>query len=538
MTRAVLWGFEKNVTVNTIPEGLYLLGLAARRAGYETEIRLLPRSYADTVRSVRARLRRVSPADRPAALAAFFDPLRRSASQRGILAHGVQAYETDLDYIVPLIDFLKSRSAAPVILGGPFPTLAPGAALEASGADALLAGECERTWPRLLRALDARHAKTRGRTSPDWRRADRIPGFGRRDPGSGAVRVRPFSFPDPIIRPPDDLDYWMAMRRLNFGARRARADCTFFLSASRGCPRGCLFCSHANGRRARGCAPDAMAARWTALRRTLMGWQARGRIGQVCLNFNDDDFLLRAGAADRMLERMARTGPFHPSLPVLASVSVPAFFRGRRLDADRVRRIADAGIRVLNIGTDAFSRREIRRLKSAAYTPGMIEELVACFERHELYNNHFWMLSGPETTVIDIVDQIRFARRLFQTYRRFLLVAANLFIIPYLGSRVRRRFPPEQHPALYRPRRFLAPAGAANGNRPASARFYDRVFPADPHARALLGRLRRFEAPGPDGYDFDGNLDRIRRYAIRHMRGAGRRDVLRRLDAALSGSGS
>ena len=531
MNRAILWGIEKNAGLNTIPEGLYVLALASREAGFETEIRLLPRAYVDTIKRRLPELRRTPPERWDGALGAFFDPLRRAASRPGLLAHGVALYEADLDYVVPLVRFLRASSAAPVIVGGPFPTLSPGGALAASGADALLAGECERTWPEFLRALAAAPAARRRRPDVDWRAADGIPGFARPDAAApGGLRSRPFAYPEPIVLPRDDLEFWMSMRRLNLGARRARGDGTFFLSASRGCSRHCLFCSHANGRRVR-CLPAArMRTRWDELRRTFRRWQREGRIGNVCLSFNDDDFLLARRPAEALLRHMALRRR-EPSLPVMMSVSVPAFFPGGQLDEALVRRVADAGVRVLNVGTDAFSAREIRQLKSAAYTPAMIEELVACFERHRLHNNHYWMLCGPRTRVSDIVDQILFARRLFATYRRFILIAANVFIIPYRGSRVREAFPPERHPGLYRERRFLPPPAAVDG-RPAAGRFHDRVWPADPHARAVVARLARHMAPGPDGYDFESNLRRIERYVRRHMSGPEGRAVRRRLDAA------
>lgn len=528
-----LWGLEKNSRLSTIAEGLYLLGLAVRSAGGRAVIKYLPRDYIDGIKRSLPALHGGDPTGafrefEPFYLSAF-DPKYDKA-----LVHGIQVYESDLDYIVPLVQFLRAHSKAPIVIGGPFPTLAPREALAASGADLLLQGECEKTLPALVRRLECMNAH---RADPQclFDGLKDIEGIGIAMPdGSVYLQGNP-ALPRTLPALTDSLEFWQGARRANFGDRAA-GDASFLISTSRGCPRDCLFCSHANGRKHRRFAPEDLLRRLADVIDGIRSMIEKGDLATVYLNFNDDDLCLDREYALKIMDTLASRN-LGERLRINVTSSIPALFHRKAVDEELIRRIARARVSVLNLGTDAFSDAEISQLKGGNYTLSMVRDLVHCLESHRLINNHFWLLSGPETTVFTIVEQLVNASALNRAYEYFVVAGCNYFIVPYFGSSIRNVYPPETNSDLYESREYLT-AGIVvrdGRGRPSRVRFYGRILPRDTVACGLLRHLEANTTPDPSGFDFKQALQ-LSRDCISSTMGSGakRRVCLEMLEQELS----
>lgn len=524
--RIILWGLEKHTLLKALPEGLYLLALSLRRAGWEARVRLLPRSYVDQVQARLEELRGAPPAELHRGFDVF-EGLAELAGGGDVLFHGLQTYEGDINYLLPLVSFLRAVSPAPIVCGGALPTLAPGVAMAALGPDYLLRGECEGSVVGLARAL-----RDLARTGPQALEA--VPGLAWPD-GQGGLGLHPRpDLPTPIPACHDDLDYLLGECEACFGPGPERP-MTFFITFSRGCPKACIFCTHANGRAHRCHDLDSFARRLTRLGQELAR-VARDRPGFRCvLNFGDDDFLLNRAKALRLLEGMAQTG-LADQCNILYATSVTSLFRGRRLDQELLAAIKASRPSLLQIGTDAFIDQEIAQIKNGAYSAAMVEEVIAGLEEQGVTNNHFWILSGPGTTLALLVEHLARVWSLYRAYRRFHITWPNYHLMPLLGSPLRQMLEERGDRRLLVERPTLRRGPQARG-----LRFYDRVEPADPLAAGLLERLRRDVQPelmgtAPYGFDFQAALEATRAYLDQLARTGAPAPVLARcrhiLDAA------
>lgn len=518
-----LWGLEKNVKLNTIPEGLYLLALSLKFAGVEVCIKYLPRSYIETVKRNLSKLLKCKKKYVSEGFVPYYEAGYAISAFTNIILHGIQVYESDLDYLLPLIHFLKKSSNAPILIGGPFPTLAPREALRATGADLLLRGECEST---LLDLVDRVISTKLDRKSLlcSFAHIKDVFGIGIRLNETDIYISEGIAQPRELRSHPDSIELWQKSREINFG-KRARADASFLISASRGCPRKCLFCSHANGRYQRRYPIDNISIKLKAVLDGIRQLRSSGSIETVYLNFNDDDICLDRSFAIELMEKIVELNADN-TVRINITSSVPALFYKGAPDEMLIHHIAEARICVLNLGTDAFSDNMIRHLKGNSYTFHMVKDLVECLENYQIINNHFWLLSGPETTIVDIVQEISNAYQLYVSYSYFNVGSCNLYILPYFGTRIRDRYPPGEYADIYRKRRYLVSSNDfvdENGTTKEII-FYDKVDPFDPESRELLTRLEKFIAPNLAVFDFKGAVKVVTEYVTSCVTDVDRRE--------------
>lgn len=90
----------------------------------------------------------------------------------------------------------------------------------------------------------------------------------------------------------------------------------------------------------------------------------------------------------------------------------------------------------IEIGTDALFNNEIKRLGKPLYKEDIIEEAIAAFEKHDIYNKHNIILTNPETRLEDLVKTCLRASVLEAKYKHMLFSLVNPAIIPHIGTPV------------------------------------------------------------------------------------------------------
>ncbi|WP_373499772.1 lipid biosynthesis B12-binding/radical SAM protein [Desulfococcus sp.] len=330
------------------PYPVYPLGLdyvaAAVGPGHEVkvaDVHLLPEPAALT-ESIRA-----------------FGPDLVGLSLRNIDNTDLSAPEGFVGRYQALASVIREATAAPLVLGGSGFTLFPREMMSAMGADYGIVGEGER-FGLLVSALA---------------RGEKTPAF----PGLIAAEVRPESG-DAVSGP------WKG----GFGRRfdRNAPHVAFYLAKGgmlnlqtrRGCPFQCIYCTypHIEGRRSRFTAPEAAA-------RTAMDLQEAGARYLFITDsaFNAD--YAHSAAVGRAFERLGLSIPWG------------AFFAPTRPPADYYLRLADAGLRHVEFGTESLSDPVLFAYGKPFRTADVLESHQAA-RAAGVHAAHYFLLGGPGET--------------------------------------------------------------------------------------------------------------------------------------------
>jgi len=161
---------------------------------------------------------------------------------------------------------VKSVSNAPVVLGGPHPTVLPEESATKPFVDAVVRSEGEATWTEILSRLDQAEAKA----GMSW---DGIPGVTFRQADGSIV-----SAPDRPVIPVEELDSmpfpaWHLFRLEQYTNLQPAVDQisgrSLPILTSRGCPYRCTYCSQIGPRRWRARSTASVVAEWRRLVREL-----------------------------------------------------------------------------------------------------------------------------------------------------------------------------------------------------------------------------------------------------------------------------
>jgi lipid biosynthesis B12-binding/radical SAM protein len=316
------------------PLGMSVIAAALARAGHEVrQFDLLMNGFAlDAVREAVA-------AEQPELIGISF----RNLDSANICheAHYVQQLKE-------LVSAVRSRSAAPVVLGGSGFSVLPERVLDEAGADYGVVGEGEQLAVELAAAL------ARGE-----RPAQRLL---RADLSLGAAEMLPARHDETIL------------------AHYQQAGGVIPLQTKRGCPYRCAYCTYPllEGRsiRPRDC---------EAVVDDIQRLQARGA---KQLFFTDSIFNDREGHYRRLLEAMRRRG-----------VSVPwtGFFRPEVIPDGVLEAMKQTGLTAVELGSDATSDATLKAM-GKAFLFKDVEASHACFIAAGITVSHYFMMGGPGET--------------------------------------------------------------------------------------------------------------------------------------------
>ncbi len=271
-----------------------------------------------------------------------------------------------------LVEAIRERTPAPLVLGGAGFTIFPEAAMTALGADFGIIGEGERL-AELIAALERGQtgAAVSGVITP------------------GATAERPLPWFGPVLRTPSGTRPHIAYYLERGGMLN--------LQTTRGCPLGCVYCTYPRieGRRLRPFAPEAVA-------RTAVQLEAEGA---RYLFITDSVFNTDASHCLAVARAFRRAG-----------LTIPwgAFFAPTRPTPDFFPTLADAGLQHVEFGTESLAEPVL-----TAY--GKPFRAADVFPAHRapveagLFVAHYFLLGGPGETRDTLAQTLAHIERLKRT---------------------------------------------------------------------------------------------------------------------------
>lgn len=361
-----------------IPLSLLSLVAPARKAGYDVRLidqRVEPRWEAELL----------------------------DALKQGPLCVGISSMTgPQLRHALAASALVKRHSSAPVVWGGPHPSLMPEQTVGHELVDVVVEGEGEETLPELLQALEG--TRPMGTVKGIWYKD-----------GGRPVKTAPRDFTDLNTQPP--LDY--SAIDLSKHSRNIFNIDNYEFVTSRGCPHRCAFCYNVafHKRRWRAMDPDLAVARIVDFVRTY---------GVKGLYINDSNFFFDVARAKRILEGIAAA-----NLDVIISKLNFDFSTLQQLDDGVFELLQKAGCRWLPIAVETASSRVQQLIRKPIDIPQMLD-INRHLARFDMAPHYAFVMGFPTETEDDLAESIRTATQLLKDNPKAGTVF-NIFT-PYPGT--------------------------------------------------------------------------------------------------------
>lgn len=355
-----------------------------------------------------------------------------------VVAFGFSA-DIGIGHISRLMSIISENTDALIAVGGPMPTLLPEHVLTyLPDIDILIRGEAEEAFPRLLASLAlSRDLALTGQAMEDlselkgcWVHAGNsywVNALGHRNIIKNLDAVR--------------IDFSLVKDKEVLSAPDGIPARILGLMFSRGCSKGCTFCAHVHTKKVRTMSADRMIE-------TVLDCQKE--LYEEGIPFHlypqDDDFFARPDLAMEFMEKYREL--VDKGLVKIKIASLQMCFDslltrqgGRHEPNERImdclvrcKCIFSGGIPHLVIGTDSFTDASIRRLRKGRprdpYTVEDIHEVLRALDQRGVKNEHFVILTDPESDDEEVAACCRNIGLLYETYRHFDLKEVIPGIIP------------------------------------------------------------------------------------------------------------
>jgi radical SAM superfamily enzyme YgiQ (UPF0313 family) len=360
------------------PIGLAYVATAARQAGHD-------------VRFIDLLMSKDPLADLRDALLAF-DPQVMGFSVRNIDNVIAQRTSLHLNEVRQMVETTRQHSKAIVVLGGPAASILGPTALERLGADFVIVGEGEASFPKLLAAIetgagyedvDGLCYKTGGRISSNLPK--RAETFGK----SG-------------------MENWVRWSGYE------RAGGTWAIHTKRGCPMSCVYCNYPamEGHRLRRRAPVDIVDEIERVRRT-----ARPRT----FEFTDSTFNIPEDHAVEICEEIIRR-----NLRVnLSAVGMNPINVSKKL----LLLMKRAGFRSLVITPDSASDIMLRALRKG-FDAAQVEIAADIARKSGIRCTWFFLLGGPGETEATVEETVSFVEKHLNCSRFLTVILTGIRILP------------------------------------------------------------------------------------------------------------
>jgi radical SAM superfamily enzyme YgiQ (UPF0313 family) len=336
---------------------------------------------------------------------------------------GMTLFEDLLPLLRPFLAVFRASYRGILAAGGPFPTLAPLAAVyNLPQVNLFVRGEAERALPAIVQALNL----------GDDRALFAEKGLFWKQPG--VIAMSGF---DQVNRP-EDLGALAV--NLDF-LRPAELEKGLEMNFSRGCRRGCVFCCRAQGTKFR-ILPlgkvQELLEKYNVIAENTGRDDRAPTHSRYTININDDDILQDPDYAREIFALVRKNGlrifgiqtstaslvDSHgsPEVGILDMVSEKGLFAEDRP--------------LLWLGTDTFLPARARRLGKKLPSRDKFPELLREIEKRGLRHFHYWISSDGDSNWEEFVEELSLIFGFFRDYPGFGVLAHAPFIVPYPSSRL------------------------------------------------------------------------------------------------------
>lgn len=298
--------------------------------------------------------------------------------------------------------------------GGPMITLNPlKSARHLPELNLLVRGEAEFILPRLLRAINTN----------DLAALLEIKGFLFQIPGTVII-----SDLNHINRPEDFSGFQFHLDFLE----KKHLENGLEINVSRGCSRGCLFCSHVQGRTLRKLPAETFDRLLSDFSNKIKSFNVTAPCAKS-ININDDDILQDIDYTETIFQLIKK----HNYRLWGIQTSINSFFKTAHSINDKLLDIiSDKVLYVDNnplawTGTDAFLEERGKKLGKWIPSETQMLTLMEAFEQREIRNYHYWISSDYHSNWAEFVREFLFIYRLHSQYKTFGLIAHSPFLVPY-----------------------------------------------------------------------------------------------------------
>jgi len=289
----------------------------------------------------------------------------------------------------------------PVVWGGPHASVLPEQTLEEATVDMIVAGDGEKTFLKLARALKKKKS------------LKRIPGlYFKRNGEVMATGQAPLV----DLNKMPDIPYEL-VDIYQYLPRRGEV-LALDMETSRGCPFKCRFCYN----------PFFNRGRWRALRAGIVLERVAKLVDKYKIKgiwFVDDEFFIDLGRAKKIIEGLARMDLSWTIQGVTARSVL-------QMDDDFLSLLEKSGCEQLNIGAESGSAR-ILKMVNKGITPKDILAVNRKLKPYKIMPWFYFMIGFPGETKTDIDKTIKLVMRLLKENPKAKISGIGCFT-PYPGT--------------------------------------------------------------------------------------------------------
>ncbi len=197
----------------------------------------------------------------------------------------------------------------------------------------------------------------------------------------------------------------------------------FDMVTSRGCPGNCIFCSKPHGSEWRA---------WTAEKVVQELEKITAAFPQIkMVDFLDDSFLLSRKRALKIARKIRKKG-LQKKLGFHVQASVHSLMKDGKPDAELLDALENMNVVHMNVGTDSFDDKELKKFGKGPYAARNAFELTEELKKRGIDVKHYLLLSHRATTPERLFNTCANALRIGEN------VGTNLFTYPFNGVPARQ----------------------------------------------------------------------------------------------------
>ncbi len=332
-------------------------------------------------------------------------------------ALGLTLYEDSLMDISEFLNLIRPQYQGLIVAGGPLISLNPlQSAYHLPEINLMIRGESEFILPSLLKAIHLNNIDELFK----WR------GF--LFQSQGTMIISDFDYinqPQNFSKFHFNLDFLDAS---HFGNGLE-------LNVTRGCNRGCIFCSRVQGRTLRQIPLEKISGLLETFSEKLKFHKIAPEPAKT-ININDDDILQDPHFASGVFHAIKKN---HFKLWGVQTSIASFFNRKQQLTPEIVEMLSDPSLFVKNrpllwLGTDTFLKKRGKKLGKWIPNQNQIETLLDAFENKGILNYHYWISSDHDSSWEEFIREFLLIIHLKMKFPSFFILAHSPFLIPYSST--------------------------------------------------------------------------------------------------------